>query len=204
MALRKLHHSLMMWSIIGLAGTASAGERLTPELLVKRSDAVVEVSTVVPIKEKGNSKFSVHVQGILWASPPAKEIMAKPSWSTDIKWAGRCLPDSHLLKRWMKQFSHFPPESQKSWKRALASGTYESVVFLKLDKATGHLKPTCEAESALAESWKSHSTSEAYRKRIGEILKKRPLKDAKRQTIPATLQRPIHQKPSTSAVPKNQ
>ena len=150
---------------------AHAGERLGLPQLLKKSDAVVEVSVYFPPKNKGEQlEPKVEPINVLWVSPTSKTRFSENGWDADIQWSGPCAPDRALLKRWIKRHPRFPEPVRRTWKKALKSRGYKTILFLKQRPHGRTLAPFCGTESLLSKSWSSHPQFASYMDQLNQLL----------------------------------
>ena len=153
------------------AGSARAGDRLSPQQLVDASDAVVLVQVGFG---KGKAADKIDVVEVFEAPPG--EVVPSPTW------AGVCLPNAKQLKAWQKSNPTF--SAKGTWKKALKAKGYRAVIFLAT--RDGALKPTCETEAMLMENTSLGGRYAAFQDDVtAAIAKKRAAKAASSESKPA-------------------
>jgi hypothetical protein len=182
-------YTLTFVLLIGLSALPLwAGAQLSINDLVERSTAVAKV-TVQWDSKKPNQPGQVTVDN--WLQKPSAQALAKLQKDPALhqKWLGLCLPDGHMLNRWITQYSHFDKDNIQVWQNALKTGSVTQIVFFRPSPVDGAFKPTCETESLLARHWSTHPGFAEYEKAVVAALPKpqppqAPLKPAPKKHAP--------------------
>ena len=145
-----------------IARSSAAGERLTVAQLVERASVIASVDVSLT---DGKVKLKQVMLG-------DAKVLAPPE-----QWIGFCLPDRALLRRWQQTHAHL--DSAPLWQKALDAGRYSAVVFFSGDPEAG-LRPTCETEGMLAQSWSVNPDRPAFVNALLTAMKTQARKNAAR------------------------
>ncbi len=144
--------SAVALAIVGAMGVAQAGENLSLEELAGRTVGTAVVH--VDLQGEGTLKLIEILRGAL----PA-DFEASPSWTN------LCLPRRRILRRW--QTEHAKWAAKTLWRRALARGQYEAVVFIK--KYDDGFRPHCGVEAMQMLHTDLHPDYAAYRAATAKV-----------------------------------
>ena len=153
--------------ILFLELNAWAGESLTPQELVKRSEAIAYVE----VNLRSNQ---VKVLEWLMTTHPAIGSKNEPKQIEDLS-NSHCLPNQKGIQRWLHRFSRSKSrkDSQKLWKQSLAAGHYRSLVFLKWNATKNSLVATCETEVMEVQQWSIHPHFDQFKTLIQTLIRNR-------------------------------
>jgi len=129
---------------------AGAGEQLSTADLEKASEAIVVVDNTLDRKGRVTS----------WLKGDAGQAGRLGELG------GVCLPDRAILDGWLQRHASHP--GRDTWKKTLAAGHVEQVVFLRV--RDGALVPTCETEVMLGRSFALHPDHAAFRAELDALL----------------------------------
>ena len=142
----------------------AAGEQLSTASLVKESEAVVVVDNT--LDRKGTVKA--------WLR--GTDALAGKLGPL----AGVCVPDRAILQQWLA--THPKHSGRDTWKKSIAVGHVEQVVFLAT--RDGVLVPTCETEVMLGRSFSLHPEYPAFRAELDTLLAPPPSPTVPPPTVP--------------------
>jgi hypothetical protein len=140
--------------VLGLAfltvRDVSAGAQLSTAVLVQQSEAIVVVDNT--LDQKGTIRE--------WLKGSAADLPSVGALG------GVCVPDRALVKDWLGRHARHP--GRDTWKKILAAGRVDQVVFLA--RREGNLMPRCETEVMLGRSFALHPEHPAFRAELMTLL----------------------------------
>jgi hypothetical protein len=146
--------------VLALASPAQAGDRLTVDQLVARSEAAI----VVEVRRgQGKEPETLALREVV-AGSMTKDGPLPAGW---LNW---CVPSRLYLRRWISQHATWP--ARPLWARALAAPRFEALVFLRTVR--DEVQPSCETESMLMEHTSLHPGYAGHVARVKAAWGRRP------------------------------
>lgn len=136
-----------------------AGDQLTPQSLVSKSDAIALVT--FRLKDKS---IKIDEWLFLGESLGTRDQLEKKLKDSASSLSVLCLPQKDTLQLWIKRYPN-RREALKQWRRAIKTGFYTGYLYLKL-QGPNQLSALCETETLDAKHWLSHPSFHAWREAL--------------------------------------
>ena len=150
--------------IILVSVTSYAGEQLTVQELINKSEAIALVKVDFRTKK---------VELIQWLKKESQEDSKENLKFLDLK-PSICLPNQTELQRWVLRYGKQRDRKQALdlWQQAIKSQQYQSLIFLKWLPDQNIYKPVCETEVLLVKQWQAHPEFKTYLSRVNQLIAK--------------------------------